>query len=219
VSVTAENHIPLGSGLGSSAAAIVGGLAAANVLLGNPVNETELLKIATELEGHPDNVAPALLGGLTAAVCDGQDVLVRRFDVPRLTLVIVKPEVELSTKAARAVLPESVLRCDAVFNIGRAVLVTEALRSGDLSLLAQVMNDRIHQPYRLKYISGGEGAYLAAKSCGAVALSGAGPSLVAFVEASEADQAKGLMIAAFGEAGVGCRAFVTHPSARGVWVE
>lgn len=219
VSITAENHIPLGSGLGSSAGAIVGGLAAANVLMGRPLDENSLLKIATELEGHPDNVAPALFGGLTAAVCDGQDVLVRRFDVPQLTLVIVKPEVELSTKAARAVLPESVLRCDAVFNIGRAVLVTDALRSGDLSLLARVMNDKIHQPYRLKHIPGGEAAYLAAKGFGAAALSGAGPSLVAFVEASAAQQAKGLMMAAFGEAGVGCRAFVTHPSEKGVWVE
>lgn len=218
VSISAENHIPLGSGLGSSAAAIVGGLTAANILMGRPLEENSLLKIATELEGHPDNVAPALLGGLTAAVCDGEDVLVRRFDLPPLTLVIVKPDVDLPTKVARSVLPESVSRADAVFNIGRAVLVTEALRSGDLSLLAQVMEDKIHQPYRLRHIPGGEAAFLAAKGLGAVALSGAGPSLVAFVDASDAEEAKGLMMAAFGEAGVGCRAFVTRPSERGVWV-
>lgn len=219
VTINAENEIPFGSGLGSSAAAIVGGLAAGNAVLGNPLDEAALLKIATDIEGHPDNVAPALLGGLTAAVGDGQEVIARRFDLPPLTLVIVKPEVELSTKSARAVLPESVSRCDAVFNIGRAVLVTEALRAGDLSLLARVMEDRLHQSYRLKHIPGGEAAYLAAKGCGAVALSGAGPSLVAFVEASEAEKVKGLMMAAFGEAGVGCRAFVTCPSEKGVWVE
>ncbi|MFO7583202.1 MAG: homoserine kinase [Anaerolineales bacterium] len=217
VSIFAQNEIPLGSGLGSSAAAIVGGLAAGNAVLGNPLDEAALLKIATDIEGHPDNVAPAILGGLTAAVGDGQEVIARRFDLPPLTLVIVKPEVELSTKSARAVLPESVSRCDAVFNIGRAVLVTEALRAGDLSLLARVMEDRLHQSYRLKHIPGGEAAYLAAKGCGAVALSGAGPSLVAFVEASEAEKVKGLMMAAFGESGVGCRAFVTRPSEKGVW--
>jgi homoserine kinase len=218
VSLAAQNEIPLGSGLGSSAAAIVGGLAAGNAVLGNPLDQVALLKAANEIEGHPDNVAPAILGGLTAAVCDGQEVITRRFDLPSLTLVIIKPEVELSTKSARAVLPESVSRCDAVFNIGRAVLVTEALRCGDLSLLAQVMEDKIHQPYRLKHIPGGEMAYLAAKSFGAVALSGAGPSLVAFVEAKDAEKAKGAMMSAFGEAGIGCRAFVTRPSARGFWV-
>jgi homoserine kinase len=219
VTIITENEIPFGSGLGSSAAAIVGGLAAGNAVLGNPLDQIALLKIATDIEGHPDNVAPAILGGLTAVVGDGEQVVARRFDLPPLTLVIVKPEVELSTKSARAVLPESVSRCDAVFNIGRAVLVTEALRAGDLSLLARVMEDKLHQSYRLKHIPGGEAAYWAAKSLGAVALSGAGPSLVAFVEASEAEKVKGLMMAAFGESGIGCRAFVTRPSARGFWAE
>ena len=219
VKIFTENSIPLSSGLGSSAAAIVGGLAAANALLGNPLTETKLLKVATALEGHPDNVAPALMGGLVASVCRGPEIIARRFDLPPLTLVIVKPDVDLPTKVARSVLPESVSRGDAVFNIGRAVLVTEALRSGDLSLLAQVMEDKIHQPYRLRHIPGGEAAYLAAKSCGAAALSGAGPSIVAFVEPSAADKVRGLMMAAFGEAGVGCRAFVTHPSQKGVWTE
>jgi homoserine kinase len=219
LTIFAENKIPLGSGLGSSAAAIVGGLAAANVLLENPLTETELLKVATEIEGHPDNVAPALMGGLVASACCSAEIVARRFDLPPLTVIIVKPEVDLPTKVARSVLPDSVSRADAVFNISRAVLVTEALRNGELSLLAQVMEDRIHQPYRLKHIPGGEAAYLAAKSCGAAALSGAGPSLIAFVEASDAEKVKGLMMAAFGEAGIGSRAFVTRPSSRGVYVE
>lgn len=219
VAFFAENKIPLGSGLGSSAAAIVGGLAAANHALGWPLSTDDLLRLATEIEGHPDNVAPALLGGLVASASHGAQVIARRFDLPPLTLVIVKPEVDLPTKVARAVLPESIVRADAVFNIGRAVLVTEALRTGDLTLLAQVMEDKIHQPYRLKIYPGGEAAFLAAKSCGAAALSGAGPSIIAFVAASDVEKVKGLMMAAFGEAGLGSRAFVTHPSPKGVGVE
>jgi homoserine kinase len=218
VSLRASNGIPLGSGMGSSAAAIVGGLVAANRLLGQPLSEMDLLELATEIEGHPDNVAPALLGGLVASVSGQAGVLARRFDLPLLSLVIVKPEVELPTRVARAVLPETVSRGDAVFNIGRAVLVTEALRAGDLPLLAQVMEDKIHQPYRLKHIRGAESAYQVAKTCGAAALSGAGPSLIAFVEPGCEEQARGLMMAAFGEAGVGCRAWVTRPSLRGAHV-
>jgi homoserine kinase len=214
--IYAENNIPLSSGLGSSAAAIVAGLAAANRLLAHPLNEAALLELGSEIEGHSDNVAPALMGGLVVSTCCGPEIISRRFDLPPLTLVIIQPEVDLPTKVARSVLPDSVSRDDAIFNIGRAVLVTEALRSGDLHLLAQVMEDKIHQPYRLRHIPGGEAAYLAAKSCGAVALSGAGPSLVAFVEPANAQKVKGLMMAAFGEAGIGSRAFITHPSPRGV---
>lgn len=219
VSLLAENGVPPSSGLGSSATAIVGGLMAANSLLSQPLSEADLLKTATELEGHPDNVAPALLGGLVASACCDSEIIVQRFDLPPLTLVIIKPEVDLPTKVSRAVLPDSVSRADAVFNIGRAVLVTDALRSGNLDLLARVMDDKIHQPYRLKHIPGGEAAFAAAKRYGAAALSGAGPSLIAFVQPSDAEQAQRLMMDAFGKAGVGCRAFVTRPSHKGAYLE
>ena len=218
IRIVAENQIPLASGLGSSAAAIIGGLTAANAVMDNRFDATALLQIATQIEGHPDNVAPALLGGLTAAACAGERVIARRFDLPALNLVIVKPEFEMATKTARAVLPESLTRADAVFNISRAVLVTEALRNGDLALLAQVMEDKIHQPYRLKHIPGGEAAYQAAKPLGAVALSGAGPSLIAFVEPGQAEKVRDLMMSAFAEAGIRSRAFLTRPSKTGYWV-
>ena len=112
------------------------------------LNEKELLKLATEMEGHPDNVAPALLGGLVVSIIAGEEIITRRYEVPEFTVVIVKPNMEWPTKIARAVLPKSVSRADSIYNIGRAALVIDALCNGDLDLLQKVMDDRIHQPYR-----------------------------------------------------------------------
>ncbi|GAB4400047.1 MAG: homoserine kinase [Anaerolineales bacterium] len=211
----AENGIPLASGLGSSAAATIAGLMGVNALLGNPLTAGDLLRLATETEGHPDNAAPALLGGLVISAQLEAEIVTRRFEVPALRAVIVRPEVELLTRAARAVLPHSVLRADAVFNLSRVTLVVEALRDGDLDLLAKVMDDKLHQPYRLAHIPGGWAAYAAAKRFGAAALSGAGPSIIAFVPDSDAEAALGAMKAAFGEAGIGSRGFSTRPSSSG----
>ncbi len=215
VAIHAKNEILISSGLGSSAAAIVAGLFGANELLGRPVNEIELLKLATELEGHPDNGAPALLGGLVISILSRDEIITRRFDVPEITIVIVKPGVDWPTRIARAVLPKSVSRTDAIFNIGRAALVVDALRTGDLELLQKVMDDRIHQPYRLKHISGGMSAYKAAKRFGAAALSGAGPSIIAFVSPENAEEAKKEIASIFEERGVKTRAIITKPSKLG----
>ncbi len=211
----AKNGIPLASGLGSSAAATVAGLMGANALLGNPLTVSDLLKMAASLEGHPDNAAPAFWGGLVVSAELDNEILSQRFDVPALTTVIVRPEVELLTRASRAILPHSILRADAVFNLSRVTLVVEALREGNLELLAKVMDDKIHQPYRLAHIPGGWAAYWAAKRFGAAALSGAGPALIAFVPASDAEAALGAMRAAFGEAGIGSRGFSTRPTSSG----
>ncbi|MDO9301229.1 MAG: homoserine kinase, partial [Anaerolineales bacterium] len=105
-SIRAKNEIFMSSGLGSSAAAIVAGLFGANEMLGKPLNENELLKLATEMEGHPDNVAPALLGGLVISVMSGDEIITRRYEIPDFTIVIVKPNMEWPTKIARAVLPK-----------------------------------------------------------------------------------------------------------------
>jgi homoserine kinase len=129
--------------------------------------------------------------------------------------VIVKPLVEWLTKTARAVLPKSVSRADSIFNIGRAVLVTDALRSGDLDLLQSVMDDRIHQPYRLKHISGGMSAYKTAKQFGAAALSGAGPSIIAFVPPEKAERAKIEIASVFEERGIKTKSLITKPSKLG----
>jgi homoserine kinase len=215
VNISARNEILMSSGLGSSAAAIVAGLLGANEMLGKPLDANGILEIATEMEGHPDNVAPALMGGLVVSIMNHDHVLYRRHELPDWTIVIVKPLVEWLTKTARAVLPKSVSRADSIFNIGRAVLVTDALRSGDLDLLQSVMDDRIHQPYRLKHISGGMSAYKTAKQFGAAALSGAGPSIIAFVPPEKAERAKIEIASVFEERGIKTKSLITKPSKLG----
>lgn len=214
--IHAKNEILMSSGLGSSAAAIVAGLFGANEMLGKPLNENDLLKLATNTEGHPDNVAPAMLGGLVVSVMSGNEIITRRYEVPPLTTVIVKPNVVWPTRVARAVLPKSVSRADAIYNIGRSVLVVDALRNGDLDLLQKIMDDRIHQPYRLKHIAGGMSAYKTAKRFGAAALSGAGPSIIAFVPPENAERAKIEIQSVFEERGIETRGIVTKPSSAGV---
>lgn len=215
--ICAHNEILMSSGLGSSAAAIVAGLFGANETLGKPLSENELLKLATEMEGHPDNVAPALLGGLVVSVMSGREIITRRYEIPEFTVVIVKPNTDWPTRVARAVLPKSVSRADAIYNIGRTTLVVDALRSGDLELLQKVMDDRIHQPYRLKHISGGMSAYKTAKRFGAAALSGAGPSIIAFVPPENAERAKAEIQSIFEERGIETRGIITKPSGNGAY--
>jgi len=183
------NAIPLSSGLGSSAATILTGLLAGNTLLGNPLSNEEILNLASEMEGHPDNVAPALMGGLVVSTVENGKVIARRIPIATdIHVTIALPDFYLPTKQARAALPRKISMKNAVHNISRAVLVVEALRTGELDLLTRAMTDRLHQPYRLKLIPGALSAMEAAKEAGAaaVALSGAGPGLIAFSAKAEA---------------------------------
>ncbi|MCL4559420.1 MAG: homoserine kinase [Chloroflexi bacterium] len=182
VRLVCRNEIPVSSGLGSSAAAILTGLLGANALAGSPASRESILRLAIQIEGHPDNVTAALLGGLVVAILEEGTPVYRRFEMAPLSVGLVLPDVALSTQAARDALPARVSRLDAVYGLGRAALVVEALRQGDLSLLAQVMDDRLHQPYRLPLIPGAEEAMQAGLHAGAraVALSGAGPGLIVF---------------------------------------
>jgi homoserine kinase len=222
--IDCHNAIPLASGLGSSGAAVLSGVLAANALLDGCFDQEALLNIAIQAEGHPDNVAPAMLGGLVVCLADGERMrlhpLAPRAGRGPIFITLVLPDCDFPTQAARAVLPAQVKRQDAIFNISRAVLVAEALCSGDMDLLGSAMDDRLHQPYRLPLIPGGLAAMEAARGAGAagVALSGAGPSLAAF--SAHRDPAIGeAMQRAFAAAGVSTRVFELRPSDVGAEVE
>ena len=215
------NQIPLSSGLGSSAAATLKGLLAGNALLGNPFLREEILTIASEMEGHPDNVAPALMGGLVVSTVENDKVIARQIPIVTAAAVtIVLPDFHLPTKEARAALPEKVSMKAAVHNISRAVLVTEAFRNGDMDLLGKAMTDTLHQPYRLPLIPGAQSAMAAANEAGAdaVALSGAGPSLIAFSSKAEAGIGES-MKRAFEAAGLTARIFNLGVSGRGAEIQ
>ncbi len=221
VFIRAVNRIPVGSGLGSSSSAIVAGLMAANLLTGAGLRPQELLRMAVDMEGHPDNVAPAMLGGLVLGVLPDAthgpaELLVRRMAPPLLTAVVVLPDFPLLTAEARAVLPPALPRADAIFNGSRLALLLHALTTGEHDCLRVAMADRLHQPYRLALIPGAAEAYAAAYAAGAagVALSGAGPSLLAFATGNEESITRA-MTDAFAAAGLSSRAWRLRPTAEG----
>jgi homoserine kinase len=210
-------HIPLARGLGSSSSAIVGGLMAANQLTGNTVDRQALLAMAVAIEDHPDNVTPALMGGLTLSyTIEAQHHYVTLPFPPELTLVVAVPDFELSTAQARAVLPTQVDRTDAVFNCGRTALFVHALHSRQYALLATAMDDRLHQPYRATLVPGMAAAIAAGYAAGArgVALSGAGPALLAIAETAPDAVAHALQ-EAFAHHGVTCSTRLLHADTTG----
>ena len=182
LSVRQENAIPLTRGLGSSSAVIVAGLAAANALAGCPFSTDSLVDMAAELDGHPDNAAACLLGGLVVSALDGGRVRHARAAVPDdLRVVLYIPAFEMSTREARRHLPRTYSRQDATFNLSRAALTVAALASGRYELLRTGMQDRMHQPYRARIypeMPALIAAALDAGACGA-ARSGAGPPIIA----------------------------------------
>lgn len=182
LNIVQENNIPVGSGLGSSATAVLGGLLAANTFIEGDLSQSDILAMATALEGHPDNVAPALFGGLVLGVMDGEKVHVEPLPIAQQQVAVILPDFALSTHAARAALPTQISRQDAVFNASRLGLLIRALETADYDKLSLAMQDKLHQPYRLPLISGMGQAFKAAYAAGAAgaALSGAGPSLIAF---------------------------------------
>jgi homoserine kinase len=209
VALTCVNRVPTARGLGSSAAAWVGGLVAGNALLGGPLSREALLALAARAEGHPDNVTAALLGGLTVSCALGEGrIAAISLPVPgAVRWVVLVPETTSATAEARAVLPPTYSRADAVFNVQRVSLLLAALQSGRFDLLGAALDDRIHQPYRLRLFPWMTAVADAARAAGALGcvLSGAGPSLLAAVR-DDADVVARSMEGALAAAGVRGRA-------------
>jgi homoserine kinase len=183
-----HNQIPVGAGLGSSAAAIVGALVACHGLVGRPLLDEELVTLATRREGHPDNVAAAWHGGFTVAVNEGGRVLAYSCPVPEdLQLVLVVPNYALATEEARAVLPSHYSRADAIYNLQRAAVLAAQFFSGKTDFHAELFADRWHQPYRAALVPGlAEVLSTRHPDVLGICLSGAGPSILAFVRAEAA---------------------------------
>jgi homoserine kinase len=190
VTLRCLNPIPLARGLGSSSAALVAGAALADARLEGRLGREGVLRVCAALEGHPDNVAPAVLGGFTASVMRADEPLTSSFVLPSDVQVLVAvPDFELKTSEARAALPAQYSREDMVFNLSRAALWVAAIASGRLEWLREACRDRLHQPYRARLVPGLEAAIEDALAAGALAafLSGAGPSLGALVTAETLD--------------------------------
>ena len=220
VGVACRNDIPLGRGLGSSSAAVVGGLVAGNELCGRPLSQGRLLALAARIEGHPDNSAAALLGGCRVVVEDGGTLVTAPVPVPEdLSAVLFIPEVPMPTEQARGLLPTVVDRSDAVHNIGRAALLVNALATGDLSRLGVATGDRLHQPARQTIFPAMKNIFRAALDAGAlgVFLSGAGSTVLALARGRELTIGCEMADAA-GKSGVDGTIRVTKPSIRGAHV-
>ncbi|MBQ3337737.1 MAG: homoserine kinase [Selenomonadaceae bacterium] len=221
--IRTRNNVPISRGLGSSSTAIVGGLVAANEILGAPLTRQELLKLATELEGHPDNVAPALFGGFTVSVMDKGAVQTFSFQ-PRikLKLIVAVPDFELSTRLARKVLPKNISMKDAIFNVSRASMLIAALVEGREDLLPLAFDDALHQPYRKKLVPGMTEVFEAAKAAGALgaAISGAGSCLIAFTTTRSGLEEKisSAMVEEFKAHGVKSKALILNVDKRGAQI-
>jgi len=250
VAIHIDMQVPLARGLGSSATAIVGGLVGANELAGKPLSQVEVMQLAIELEGHPDNVVPALLGGCRLAASNpppqpplSKGGLREGFPLreaglteqspldaeilpspplskggqgggsweicdipwhPNIVPVVAIPDFELSTAEARKVLPADYSRADAIFNAAHLGLLLRALETGNQNWLRCALQDKIHQPYRQSLIQGYEAVQQAALNAGAygMVISGAGPTLLALTDATNADAVEKAMAAAWGEFGV-----------------
>ncbi len=197
VQLTVEMGVPLGRGLGSSATAIVGGVAAANAWLGFPLAVHEWLTLAARLEGHPDNVVPAALGGFQLSLLESGLLTCPLAWHPEIALVLAVPDFTLSTSKARSVLPRTVPYADAVFNAAHVGLLVQAIACGNGDWLKEALVDRLHQPYRTALIPGWEQVHTAAITARAwgLVVSGAGPSLLALAPQAQSAEVQQAMAA------------------------
>ena len=211
--------VPPARGLGSSATAIVAGLMGANALVGEPLSKEKLLELAIDIEGHPDNVVPSLLGGLcmTAKAASQRWRVVRCEWTSTVKAVVAIPSIRLSTSEARRAMPKAVPVSDAVVNLGALTLLLQGLRTGSGDLISDGMHDRLHEPYRWRLIKGGDQVKQAAMDAGAwgCAISGAGPSVLALCAEDKGMAVSRAMVRAWEAAGVASRAPVLNVQTTG----
>jgi homoserine kinase len=214
------NRIPVSSGLGSSSSAIIAGLVGGSKILGISPTMEQILELGCGLEGHVDNLAACLVGGLTIAITQNRAVIVNRMEITQFHAVIALPEVAFSTREARQALPKTIPFADAVFNLSRTALLISALSQANFYLLGVAMEDRLHQPYRYGLIPGAAEVQAAALQAGALgaALSGAGPSVIAFLRENDGGKVADSMRQTFSDQGVKARVFHTQTSNLGAQV-
>jgi homoserine kinase len=205
VKIEIQMDVPLARGLGSSATAIVGGLVGANLLAGEPLSQSEVMELAIAMEGHPDNVVPALLGGCRLAATN--DTAWEICEIPwhnHVVPVVAIPDFELSTKEARGVLPTQVSRADAIFNTAHLGLLLRGLETANSNWLKAALQDRLHQPYRKALILGYDAVNSAALATGAygMVISGAGPTLLALTDELHSQAVATAMAAAWKQQGI-----------------
>ena len=217
--IKAFNQIPIARGLGSSASAIIGGIVGAAKLYNVNLTNREMLELALSLEGHMDNIVPALIGGFTLAYKTGQEEIKwSRIKTPLdLRIVLAIPEFTLNTKEMRKVLPQKVALSEAIFNLSRSALLVNALQNSDWEVLVEAMVDRLHQPYRAPFIPGIEDMFSQIKKTGlaGVALSGSGPSVVSLTKKGREEVISKIMKDAFLKAGINCRVLVLEADLEG----
>lgn len=207
LTINIKSEIPIARGLGSSASVIIGGLIAANELLGRPADEAALLSIATEVEGHPDNIAPALLGGLVlSSLEDDGSVIYKKIDWPsQWSLTVCIPDYELATDISRSVLPKEVSLKDASFNSRRIAMLVHAINTQDAELMKLGLQDKLHQPYRMKLVPGLTEIISQLKHeenvLGCV-LSGAGPAILIISQKNNLDKIKSTVSAVWADLNV-----------------
>lgn len=212
------NGIPLARGMGSSAAAIIGGIMCANALMNSPLSDEEILSLATEIEGHPDNVAPALFGGMIVSTkTNDGEVIFRKIEVADdMECVLFIPDYEVSTKDSRSVLPRKVSIDDAVHNSSHLALLVMAFLNNDKTLIGKVMDDRIHEPYRKKLIKSFDEFKEAAIKSGAYAfsLSGAGSTIIAYSDEKSSSSVKRAFDDISNKNGISGKSIVIKPCSR-----
>jgi homoserine kinase len=179
--------IPISRGLGSSAACIVAGIMAANHIMKDRLSLKDIIDIATEIEGHPDNVVPAIVGGMVVSMQDQSEVVYSKVNMPKdLKFAVMVPEFKVSTHEARGVLPKSYGKEDCIFNISRAGMLISILNNGEVGKLRACLDDKVHQPYRKSLIKNIDGIFNKAKELGSLGefISGSGSTLIAVIEGS-----------------------------------